>query len=221
MAVSSFAAANAFLALAKKSGRTLTNMQLQKLVYIAHGFTLATQNRPLVDENTEGWQYGPVIPSLYTSLRKYGNGKVTRDLPAPEPPQELENDTDVMEIIKAVWEGYGNMSGAELSRITHEPHIPWNRTWATNKFGPIRDDLIKKEEEKRQQREKYIPAIFLTVYIWLAFTAVTVLMSGIHLHPTGLKWLDLLDFTLSDKVLITLISATLLKVLGILFIVTK
>ena len=65
--------ANRFIELAESdSGRRLTPMQLIKLTYIAHGFSLAIKNRPLLDESVEAWRYGPVIPSLYRKLKSYG-----------------------------------------------------------------------------------------------------------------------------------------------------
>src|SRR5437867_1299935 len=75
--------ANEFLRAAWQSGRTLTNMQLQKLVYIAHGYTLAMTHDPLIRQSVEAWRYGPVIRDLYRALQKYGAGQVTEFIPQP------------------------------------------------------------------------------------------------------------------------------------------
>lgn len=63
--------ANIFLEIAKEEGKKLTNMQVQKLVYFAHGWYLAFTDNALIDENVEAWTYGPVIPSVYEALQQY------------------------------------------------------------------------------------------------------------------------------------------------------
>ena len=139
MTVSAHAVANEFIALAKGEGKSLTNMQLQKLVFISQGFTLAILDRPLYFHNTHAWQWGPVIPKLYKPLQKYGRDFVTEPLNAED---KLQPDSQEMEIIKAVWEGYGHLSGGQLSTLTHSPNTPWSVTWESNQFGVIPESLI-------------------------------------------------------------------------------
>lgn len=140
MIVSSQAVANKFLELANQSSKLLTNMQLQKLVFIAHGFTLAILDKPLYHKDTHAWQFGPVIPNLYKSLQKYGNGFVTDFI---ETDDKIDDNSSEMEIIRAVWKSYGHMTGAQLSALTHKPGTPWSVTWAQKQFDVIQTDLIR------------------------------------------------------------------------------
>ncbi|SFU79760.1 hypothetical protein SAMN05216339_1141 [Nitrosomonas eutropha] len=55
-------------------------MQLQKLVFITQGFSLAIFGALLHMHNTHTWQWEPVIPKLYKSLQKYGSDFVTASL---------------------------------------------------------------------------------------------------------------------------------------------
>ena len=64
------AIANEFLRRAGSNG--LTQMQLQKLVYIAHGWTLAIRNEPLVNARLEAWERGPVYPELAKNIAHAG-----------------------------------------------------------------------------------------------------------------------------------------------------
>ena len=47
----------------------ITNIVAQKLNYLANGCWLALTGNRLVKEDFEAWDYGPVIPSLYTKLK--------------------------------------------------------------------------------------------------------------------------------------------------------
>jgi uncharacterized phage-associated protein len=138
---SSLAVANEFIKKAQAEGNhSLTNMKLQKLVYITHGFALAVHDKPLLDkEDVYAWQFGPVIKDLYDRLRFYGSGEVTQFLPAPH---EV-TDSSELELIDAVWQGYGHHSAYALSAVTHEPNTPWTNTWNETRFGVISNNMIR------------------------------------------------------------------------------
>ncbi len=87
--------ANAFLDLARRSGKFLTNMQLQKLVYIAHGYSLAKLHQPLFHNNIHAFEWGPVIPNLYKMLSRYRAGEVKDHIPTDESP--IAEDSAEME----------------------------------------------------------------------------------------------------------------------------
>jgi uncharacterized phage-associated protein len=117
-------------------------MQLQKLVFLAQGYTLALLDRPAYYHNTHAWQWGPVVPKLYKKLQQYGSGEVTTplDIPADD---TGHLDSEVARILKGVWSAYNKFSGSQLSEITHRPGTPWSKTWATSKFGVIPNEEIK------------------------------------------------------------------------------
>ena len=54
------------------SDRKLTPMEVNKLVYISHGWMLALHDESLISEKIEAWKHGPVIPSLYHKFKMYG-----------------------------------------------------------------------------------------------------------------------------------------------------
>jgi len=139
MAVTSHAVANEFIRIAQEQGKQLTNMQLQKLVFLAQGYSLAILDEPLYFHNTHAWQWGPVIPKLYKSLQKYGSNFVTEPLKTDD---LITKDSPGADIIKAVWDEYGHYSGGQLSNLTHRPNTPWYETWAREKFAVIDNDLI-------------------------------------------------------------------------------
>ncbi len=70
MAVSVFAAAKRMCEI---SGWNVTNLQLQKILYLAHMMYLGRTNNRLISSNFEAWDYGPVVPELYHEVKKYGS----------------------------------------------------------------------------------------------------------------------------------------------------
>jgi uncharacterized phage-associated protein len=151
--------ANEFLRQAKDVGTTLTNMELQKLVYIAHGYSLALLHRPLIKQHVEAWRYGPVIPDLYRELRQYGAGVVTQPINVPSAEQLSETDTA---LVRSVLEAYGGFSGSQLSTMTHREGTPWKQIYQPNvSFNNeiIPDNLIKEHYLKLlNERARIQPA---------------------------------------------------------------
>lgn len=137
--------ANRFIELAKEDGQKLTPMQVLKLVYIAHGWALGLYGEPLIYDEVQAWQYGPVIPRLYNAIRQFRNQPIDKPLSTPQ--EELTpRERDV---IKQVYKIYGHMSGPQLSRLTHAADSPWERIYRHGKFGVvIPNDTIKKHYAK-------------------------------------------------------------------------
>jgi uncharacterized phage-associated protein len=152
------AVANEFLKLAKVEHRTLTPMQLLKLVYLAHGWYLAVTGRPLLDERVQAWRFGPVVPSVYHEFKKYGNGPIQEPARTTRivsndggvklvlTPFELEGDDVALakKVIKEVWDKYKHLSAVQLSNLTHLPDSPWSQTLNREIKGtPIQDAVIQ------------------------------------------------------------------------------
>lgn len=131
--------ANRFLELARGQGRSLTPMQILKLVYIAHGWMLGLNRRPLISQPVEAWQYGPVVRDVYNGVRNNGRSPVESPMWAPEEKLDYVEDDMVQQVFKI----YGQMDGIALSNITHMPETPWAKTYQHGQFGTvISNDLI-------------------------------------------------------------------------------
>jgi uncharacterized phage-associated protein len=133
--------ANRFLHMAEAKGDSLTPMQVLKLVYIAHGWMLGLYSRPLIKDPIQAWQYGPVIPRLYNSIKGFRGAPVTGSIGAP-----ANDDLDDYEqdVVRQVYEVYGSKTGPALSRLTHAPGTPWAVTYVDGEFGvTIPTDIIE------------------------------------------------------------------------------
>lgn len=146
MAYSVFAIANAFIELSKQENIPVTNMKLQKLVYIAHGFSLASLSKPLFTDDIRALKWGPVIMSLYNEVKHFGNQPIDEKikLSAQDEVIDLSNNQSVETVIvKFVWNRYKNYSAAQLSSITHQKGTPWNLVWRDDEYAVIPNDLIQ------------------------------------------------------------------------------
>lgn len=153
MAESSETIAAWFLKKASESRTQLTPMQVNKLVYLAHGWNLGVYGRPLIPESVEAWKYGPVIPSIYHRLKHFKGNPVTDILRGTPQGENIP-------ILEKIWQSYGQFTGLQLSTVTHESGTPWHIAWhamgAKDMIGcPIPDSLIQahyKEKYESNQR---------------------------------------------------------------------
>lgn len=148
------AVANRFIELGQEGDTEFTQMQLQKLVYIAHGLNLALNNgEQLIREQVQAWDWGPVIPEIYDALKRYGATPVSalihenewRTDPDRRGPVVVSNfEESEQSIIRSVYNTYGKMSGAQLSALTHEEGSPWRQVYSRIKRGiVIPNDIIE------------------------------------------------------------------------------
>lgn len=136
------AVANTLLDFGSSSNNWISPMKIQKLVYYAHGWHLAIENAPLINEPVLAWQYGPVIESLYRDfcessgthirdrasiLRRGSNGDL--ELYEPTVPQQ----DDAYKLLVRIWEVYGTYTATQLSNISHEESTPWHQV--ASKYG--------------------------------------------------------------------------------------
>ncbi|MDX2065923.1 MAG: DUF4065 domain-containing protein [Fimbriimonadaceae bacterium] len=125
--------ANQFLLLAAAEGRSVTPLQLIKLVYFAQGWNLAFRKRALVSESIEAWKYGPVIPALYRDVRDFKDQPIpgllrdsrTGRTDFPLLPDSPEGD-EARALVQEVWSKYKKFNGVQLSVISHRSDSPWS-----------------------------------------------------------------------------------------------
>lgn len=157
MAYSALAIANRFIDIAKGCKATdLTPMKLQKLIYFAHAWHLHLKQQPLVSDRIEAWDYGPVIPTVYDEFRRFGRNNINEYGVIPVPADDGEgsgtglaipyvrnDDTEVNDLLKKIWEVYSPYTALQLSDMTHEKGSPWEKA-RTGQGGNqrISNDLI-------------------------------------------------------------------------------
>lgn len=131
----SFDIARKILELAKKEGMTVDTMKLVKLVYIMHGWHLGFNDKPLISDEIQAWKYGPVIPVLYEVIKRFGAGKVDRELMDLYSDKELDPKT--ADFVENIWHVYKNMSGLELSARTHMEGSAWSKSYHEGELNTV------------------------------------------------------------------------------------
>lgn len=106
----------------------VSTMKLQKIVFYSHAYSLVHRGTPLVPGRFEAWRNGPVLPELFRAHR----GKFVLT------PGELGSQSGTLglqeaEVIIKVVDRLGEMTGRELSEMTHR-EAPWRD--ARGDLGP-------------------------------------------------------------------------------------
>lgn len=147
--------ANYLIDLANKGKKQITQLGLMKRVYIAHGFSLAINNKSLLDkrfDKVEAWKYGPVIPSVYHSFKQYKASPITNkaivmewddkthEMSFPEPKL---SDANSKKIVEMVWKRYRDFSDSEMVSLTHREGTPWSICYIAEQNMPIPDEITE------------------------------------------------------------------------------
>jgi len=105
-----------------EGGELLSNLKLQKLLYYCQGFFYTITNRRLFNEEIQAWQYGPVVPDVYSQFKRFGSNGIENqgDL-------DFSLQKDEVEIIDEVFDYFNQFSAIKLMEMTHsEP--TWKET---------------------------------------------------------------------------------------------
>ena len=129
MTISSLAAAKKICELSEWS---ISNLSLQKILYMAHMVHMGRHDGDLlIDETFEAWDYGPVLPSVYHKAKSFGSKPVRNVFRAfPDITDSVELDT-LTEATNAL----AHTSAGKLVAITHWKDGAWAKHYASNSMG--------------------------------------------------------------------------------------
>lgn len=129
------------------SSWTITNLQLQKLLYLAHMVCLGRRNEPLIaNENFSAWMYGPVLPSVYDRAKIFGMDFVCDRFYATS---VLDDSTVAYSLLKEIYDFFGHKEGWQLVAATHSPNGAWAKHYKPGRNVTIPNDDILEEYNTR------------------------------------------------------------------------
>lgn len=107
-----------------KNKNSLTPLKLQKVLYMAQGWSYVWDNMAAFNDDFCAWQYGPVNEKVYEVFKKYGRSEI----PEEEGVAELA-DNSVAETLEAVWLEYGKMTAYDLVELIHRQET-WRNAYS-------------------------------------------------------------------------------------------
>lgn len=134
--------------LCEESNWSLTNLKLQKMLYIAHMFFMGENDGTrLIDTSNspfQAWDYGPVSPNVYGRVRVFGAspvGNVFRAVAAP--------DADEGEFISEMYEILADWTPGQLVAFTHRKGGAWDQYYDRNRRGVVIPDPAILDEYRK------------------------------------------------------------------------
>lgn len=135
MAAWSTEIANEFIRLAVADDRPLDQMQLQDLVYIAHGWCLAATGQPLTGDRPEALEYGPEYRQLAEALATWGSTPVVKEIPQDDlwpitvrleaAGTASKLDPVDRDWVERVYKEYAMLGSLQLAPLTRLSGTPW------------------------------------------------------------------------------------------------
>lgn len=140
--------ANNFLEKGFHEKINISPMKLQKLIYILYKEYLKRTGLRLFTENFEVWQYGPVLPNVYSEFKGYKANPIKNyALNADESISKVNivQGSNFEEIFNNVWNKYKKYSGVELSNFTHTEGGAWDIANKNNSYTLSDRDIFMEE----------------------------------------------------------------------------
>ena len=144
MKASSTVLCNNILFRGNRDGVQITPMKLQKLMYfVCRDYTKRYGTSP-ISEQFEVWQYGPVLPSVYSEFKSFRSRPITEYAKDASGNIFMVSEPDTPDLamtIDSVWRKYRSLSGVELSQITHKPESGWYRAFFDRRSYITEEDM--------------------------------------------------------------------------------
>lgn len=124
-------------------------LKLQKLLYLAQGYSYVFYDRPLFNEDIEGWVHGPVVPSVYQlySVYRYNPIDLSYEI------EELDNDA--LDVLNYVINKYAKYDSKYLEKLTHN-----QEPWIFSREGLDPDERSDKTITKESIANYFISDVF-------------------------------------------------------------
>lgn len=116
------------------AGWRLSNLALNRVLYIAHMYHLGQQGRPLIKEVFEAWDYGPILPAVYHKAKIFGRKPVRNIFRAvPALPEDTDEYQSLSDTVQETWD----WPSARLIAVTHWKQGAFYRYYTPDLRMPI------------------------------------------------------------------------------------
>jgi len=141
--------------LCARAGWAITNLKIQKLLYLAQMFHLGATGQRLINTQFEAWDFGPVEPSLYRTVKIFGD-KPIEDVFFHA--REIDSATSEAQYLDNVCDQLANWTPAKLVSITHWSKGAWAKHYVPGIKGIIIPDQDIVDEYRARTAKTNAPA---------------------------------------------------------------
>jgi len=153
-AVSCESVANHFLEQASREGRALTALQMNYLLYLAHGWHLAYLGKPLLRDWFWADRHGVKPLMFHRQLAKHGTAGIKGVFPSGPSAWDVEFSPPIsqqgMDVLNHVWKTYACYSGVQLAGMCTLPDSPWAQAGAGQEECSLSDEAIRDHFENKR-----------------------------------------------------------------------
>ena len=110
----------------------VTNLQLQKLLYVSQMAYLGLFGERLFKSGFEAWDYGPVAPAVYRKVRKFGSSAIRNVFFDALP---FEANSTRREVLSDVCRDLLSARPSQLVEITHWENGAWAKWYEPGARG--------------------------------------------------------------------------------------
>jgi len=145
----------------EKSDWTISNLRLQKLLYLAQMFYMGRHSGTrLVDTNFQAWDYGPVAPELYHKVKDFGARSINQsylnfweeEVPTFPDARKFKDDDIRKKTIDDICDNFLSWTPGQLIGATHWEKGAWAKYYKPGMHGiMIPDNDILEEYRERQK----------------------------------------------------------------------
>ena len=128
----------------------ITNLHLNKMVYLAHGNYWGNHKKPLITdgEDPEAWEYGPVYRSIYRMFGRFGSETIPPYMHRSVSDRPVSFGKDIDDFLDQAWNVYGDKDPWNLVNMLHAKGSPWYIVWnlegGKNSYGKSIPDYLTK-----------------------------------------------------------------------------
>jgi uncharacterized phage-associated protein len=152
--ISPLYAANNMIRRAYSQGINLTNLKLQKLLYLLYTKYYHETNGSLFPDRFEAWQYGPVLTAVYEIFKEEGSSPLHSMRPDANGKMLIVSETgDFGVCFDQIWATYARKSAAYLVSLAHGDENPghttaWKKAVNAGGYGTfLKDEDIEQDGE--------------------------------------------------------------------------
>lgn len=132
---------------------SVSPMKLQKLLFFVASEYAKETKTPLLTEQFQAWDYGPVLRSVYDEYRSFGGSPIrayAKDAAGKSQMIDETKDEALRRAVDRIWDHAKGLSAVHLSRITHVEGSAWFKTFQRSRSGAIPNDELCEDTTYRK-----------------------------------------------------------------------